>query len=386
MIQELSLPRKIYAGENVFNTVGKIAQDFGYKNLFIISDKVMESMGYLDTLKKNLDAESITYDIYTDTVPEPTVASIAPARDIMAQKPYDAVIAIGGGSVIDSAKAIAIWAKYGGEMRDYKFPRIVNELGVPLIAIPTTAGTGSEATKVTVITDENTSEKMMCMGLGFLPTVAVVDYTLTLTCPKRLTADSGIDALTHAVEAYVSQKASTFTDTIALKAMASIFPNLRTVYNTPDDTSARENMMFGSMLAGMAFSNASVALVHGMSRPIGAFFHVPHGMSNAMLFPTITKFSMQSAIGKYADCARVCGMTDTHNDQKAAEIFVHELIKLNQDLEVPSLKQFGADETIYFNSIDTMAEQALASGSPNNNPRIPNKQEIIDLYNDIWQH
>lgn len=383
-MSEISLPRKIFCGKGEFENVGTIAKDMGYKNAFIITDPVMVSLGVAEQLENNLKAQGVSCTVFSDTVPEPTVASIVKAKDIMAGANFDSIIALGGGSVIDSAKAISIWAKFGGEMRDYKFPRIVNELGVPLIAIPTTAGTGSEATRVTVITDETTSEKMMCLGLGFLPTIAVVDYMLTLSCPKRLTADSGIDALTHAVEAYVSKKASPYTDTVALRAMQAIFPSLRTVYTDPSNEEARKNMMFGSMLAGMAFSNASVALVHGMSRPIGAFFHVPHGMSNAMLFPTVTKFSLQANVARYADCARACQMTDSTDDAVAGQIFVDELIKLNQDLEVPTLKEFGADEQTYFDNLETMAEQALASGSPANNPRVPTHQEIVTLYNEIW--
>lgn len=395
----LSLPIQVYSGRNCFADVGRILFDWGYKKVFIVTDPVMVALGYVQALQNDLATYDIASDIYADTVPEPTVASIAPAKDRVAnclvsssQKdipPYDAIIALGGGSVIDSAKAIAIWAKYGGHMADYKVPRVVNEQGLPLIAIPTTAGTGSETTKFTVITDESAhhhckNEKMLCMGRGFLPTMAILDYKLTLSCPSRLTADSGIDALTHAVEAYVSAKATPFTDTLALRAMGVLFANLRTVYHNPHDEQAREQMMFGAFLAGMAFSNASVALVHGMSRPIGAFFHVPHGLSNAMLFPTVTQFSLSSAVERYGDVARACGMTDTLDNTKAGHILVNELIKLNSDLQVPTLEDFGADKTFFFANVDTMADQALASGSPANNPKIPSKEEIIELYHDLW--
>ena len=170
-------------------------------------------------------------------------------------------------------------------MRDYKFPRIVVESGLPIIAVPTTAGTGSEVTRVTIIADEQTDEKMLCLGIGFMPVAALIDFSLTLSLPARITADTGIDALTHAMEAYVSKKASLYSDSQALEAMRLIGPNLRRAYHDGTDKAAREAMMLGSTLAGVAFSNASVALVHGMSRPIGAHFHVPHGLSNAMLLP-----------------------------------------------------------------------------------------------------
>lgn len=383
-MKELSLTKKVYSGRGCFTSTGEIVRNFGYQKVLLITDPVMVSLGYADTLRTNLSSHNIAHDIYSDTVPEPTVASIVGAKNILVENQYDAIVALGGGSVIDSAKAVSVWAKYGGEMRDYKVPRVVDEQGLPVIAIPTTAGTGSEATKVAVITDEVTSEKMLCMGLGFLPHVAILDYMLTMSCPERITADSGIDALTHAVEAYVSRRSSPFTDTIALRAMGWLYPNLRTVYTVPTDEHAREQMMFGAFLAGMAFSNASVALVHGMSRPIGAFFHVPHGMSNAMLFPMVTEFSLSSAVERYADIARACGMTDTSDNDKAGQVLINELVILNKDLQVPTLAQFGADEKTFFANVDTMAEQALASGSPANNPKVPIKDQIIQLYHAMW--
>ena len=250
---------------------------------------------------------SVSADVFDDTVPEPTVSSIQAGVDQVHDGHYDCIIALGGGSPIDSAKAIAILGKYGGEMRDYKFPRIVDEPGLPIIAIPTTAGTGSEVTKVTVITDETTDEKMMCLGAGFMPTVALVDYELSLSVPARTTADTGIDAMTHAIEAYVSKKASLYTDTQAIAALKLLGPNLRRAFHDGSDQQAREQMMLGATLAGAAFSNASVALVHGMSRPIGASYHVPHGLSNAMLLPAVTEYSIPAAADRYADCARAIG-------------------------------------------------------------------------------
>ena len=221
-------------------------------------------------------------------------------------------------------------------MRDYRFPRDVSEAGLPLIAIPTTAGTGSEATRFTIITDETSDEKMLCAGLGFMPIAALIDYELTLSLPPRVTADTGIDALTHAIEAYVSRKASLYSDSQALEAMRLLAPNLRTAFHQPDDRAAREAMMLGATLAGIAFSNASVALVHGMSRPIGAFFHVPHGLSNAMLLPAITA-SIPAAPERYADCARAMGVAaQTDGVEVANDKLLAELRAINQELKVPS--------------------------------------------------
>ncbi len=247
---------------------------------------MMVKLGYAGRLQDALASADIASDLFDDTVPEPTAASIQAGVDKVRGGDYDAIVALGGGSPIDSAKAIAILGKHGGKVRDYKFPRVVNEAGLPIVAIPTTAGTGSEVTRFTIITDETSDEKMLCVGIGFMPVAALVDYELTLSVPQRTTADTGIDSLTHAIEAYVSRKANPYSDSQAIAAMHLLGPNLQRAYHNGDDRQAREAMMLGATLAGVAFSNASVALVHGMSRPIGAFFHVPHGLSNAMLLPT----------------------------------------------------------------------------------------------------
>ena len=385
MSAKIVLPRVLQIGAGASSEVGPILKSLGLNNPLIVTDKVMVLLGYIEGLQKSLVESEINADVFDDTVPEPTVASIQAGVKQVRNGNYDCVIALGGGSPIDSAKAIAILGKYGGEMRDYKFPRIVDEPGLPLIAIPTTAGTGSEVTRVTIISDEITDEKMMCLGIGFMPTVALVDYELSISVPARTTADTGIDAMTHAIEAYVSKKASAYTDTQAIAAMKLIGPNLRKVYHNGGDRAAREQMMLGSTLAGAAFSNASVALVHGMSRPIGAAYHVPHGLSNAMLLPAVTEFSIPAAAERYADCARAIGVAnESDNTEVANNKLMDELYALNKELQVPSPEEFGIEREHFFNNMQTMAEQALASGSPANNPRAPNAEEIIELYKKLW--
>ena len=385
MSAKIVLPRVLQIGAGASSEVGTILKSLGLNNPLIVTDKVMVHLGYIESLQKSLVESEINADVFDNTVPEPTVASIQAGVKQVRNGNYDCVIALGGGSPIDSAKAIAILGKYGGEMRDYKFPRIVDEPGLPVIAIPTTAGTGSEVTRVTIISDEITDEKMMCLGIGFMPTVALVDYDLSISVPARTTADTGIDAMTHAIEAYVSKKASAYTDTQAIAAMKLIGPNLRKVYQNGGDRDAREQMMLGSTLAGAAFSNASVALVHGMSRPIGAAYHVPHGLSNAMLLPAVTEFSIPAAAERYADCARAIGVADNSDDTEVANNkLMDELHALNKELQVPSPEEFGIDRQHFFNNLQTMAEQALASGSPANNPRAPNAEEIIELYKKLW--
>jgi len=226
---------------------------------------------------------------------------------------------------------------------------------------------------------------MLCMGIGFMPVAALVDYNLTLSLPSRITADTGIDALTHAIEAYVSKKANLYSDSQALSAMRLLAPNLRRAYHNGADKEAREAMMLGSTLAGVAFSNASVALVHGMSRPIGAAFHVPHGLSNAMLLPSVTQYSLPAAPERYADCARAMGVADGQDSVEVAnDKLLKELHALNDELQVPTPAQFGIDRQTFFDLMPTMAEQALASGSPNNNPRVPSIDDMIAIYRQLW--
>lgn len=385
MSTQIILPRIMQVGEEASLELPNVLTSLGCKKPLIITDKVMVSLGYISTIESNLFNHRIYCEVFDDTVPEPTIQSIQAGVSIARAGDFDCIIALGGGSPIDSAKAIAILSKHGGKMRDYKFPRITNEAGLPIIAIPTTAGTGSEVTKFTIITDQSCDEKMLCVGLGFMPVAALVDFNLTLTVPPRITADTGIDALTHAIEAYVSQKANHYSDTQALAAMQLIGPHLRRAYHNGQDKEAREAIMLGSTLAGVAFSNASVALVHGMSRPIGAFFHVPHGLSNAMLLPAVTAFSIPAAPERYADCARAIGVANELDTTEVANgKLLDELNALNSELEVPTPEQYGIDRNQFFIQLQVMAEQALASGSPKNNPRVPSTDEIIELYKQLW--
>jgi alcohol dehydrogenase class IV len=295
------------------------------------------------------------------------------------------VIGFGGGSPIDTAKGAAVLAIHGGRMRDYKTPHIQDISGLPIVAIPTTAGTGSEATRFTIATDDETDEKMLCTGLAYMPSIALVDYELTLTKPSRLTADTGIDALTHAIEAYVSRRANPVSDAFAVAAMEAIAPNLRGAFINGSNIDAREKLMLGSTLAGLAFSNSSVALVHGMSRPIGAHFHVPHGLSNAMLLARVTAFSAPGAMARYASCARIMRVAaEEEGDQAAVARLVAELEKLCSDLEVPSPEAFGIRREQWFDLLPLMIEEAFASGSPDNNPKAISKDEMRQIYSSLW--
>jgi alcohol dehydrogenase len=385
MSTQVILPRIMQVGEDAALQIPNILVSLGCNRPLIITDKMMVELGYADGIQVSLAEHSIIADVFADTVPEPTVKSIQAGVEKAKNGNYDCIIALGGGSPIDSAKAIAILAKHGGVMQDYRFPRMVIEQGLPVIAIPTTAGTGSEVTKFTIITDETNDEKMLCVGIGFMPVAALVDYKLTMSLPPRTTADTGIDALTHAIEAYVSKKANSYSDSQAIAAIKLIGPNLRKVYSNGSDEKSREAMMLGSTLAGIAFSSASVALVHGMSRPIGAFFHVPHGLSNAMLLPSVTAYSIPAAPARYADCARAMGIaSEQDSNEFANQKLLIELRAINAELAVPTPGEFGIKRDDFFKVCHTMAEQALASGSPSNNPIEPSISDMVAIYEALW--
>ncbi|WP_309623297.1 iron-containing alcohol dehydrogenase [Novosphingobium sp.] len=379
----IHLPRTIRIGGGVLAELPEVLAQNGLSRPLIVTDAWIESSGLLERVQHLLSAAGIASRAFTGVVPDPTIAAIEAGCAFLAKGEHDCVIGLGGGSPVDSAKMIAV--KGQRRVPDLKAPHQENAPGLPIIAIPTTAGTGSEATRFTVITDADTDEKMLCAGLAYLPQIAIVDYELTLSKPLRLTADTGIDSLVHAVEAYVSKQANPFADSMALSAMRLIWPNLPRACADPSDRQAREAMMLGALQGGIAFSNSSVALVHGMSRPIGAHFHVSHGLSNAMLMPVVTAWSAPAALPRYADCARAMGVAEAaESDQGAVGRLVEALHQINADLAVPSPQTYGIDKTRWDDLLQLMAEQALASGSPGNNPRVPGVEEIVGLYRQVW--
>ncbi len=381
----IALPRIMRVGGGAVEEIGEVVAGLGLARPLVVTDKFLVGTGAVDRMVAQLEAAGLRPAVFAETVPDPTTASLEAGVAAVAEHDADCVIGFGGGSPMDTAKALGLLARQGGHMRDYKAPRDNIGPALPVIAVPTTAGSGSEATQFTVISDSETDEKMLCTGQAFLPVAAIVDYRLTMTMPPRLTADTGVDALTHAIEAYVSRKANPFSDSLALVAIDTIGQVLRRVYADGQDAEARERMMLAATQAGIAFSNSSVALVHGMSRPIGAHFHVAHGLSNAMLFPAVTEFSVDAAESRYADCARALGAASADaSDATAAADLVVALKELCRDVEVPTPKSYGIDKQTWDERVPVMAEQALASGSPNNNPRIPTAEEIRDLYGRIY--
>jgi alcohol dehydrogenase class IV len=403
-ITNIAAPRLLLVGGGAVQQVAEVLGKFGLARPLVVSDPTMVSTGLIRRCLDPLSAAGIDAAVFSDTIPEPTDTVVVAGVERLAAGSYDCLIGFGGGSPIDTAKAMAILAggspgtnssnadgspnraRFGSaKMREFKVPVQADRAALPIIAIPTTAGTGTECTRFTVITDAERDEKMLIAGLGALPLASIVDYELTFTVPARTTADTGVDSLTHALEAYVSRRANPYSDALALAAMELIGRHIRTAYHEPRNAAAREGMMLGATQAGLAFSNSSVALVHGMSRPIGAHFHVPHGLSNAMLLPAITRFSVDAAPARYAEAARRIGFAEASDaDAAATSKLTQGLAALNRELDVPTPEAYGIDPAVWQAKLPLMAEQALASGSPANNPRVPAAAEIVALYGEVW--
>lgn len=378
---KFQMPTILRLGSGTVAHLAEEAQKLGKKPL-IVSDGLMKQTGHLDIITKSLIDISMDYAVYTDIKAEPTQENVYEALDVYNRNNCDFVIAFGGGSCLDTAKAVAVLATNKTTIEAIGEKRVVdfNE-GVPLIALPTTAGTGSEVTDVTVITNTHTDVKMMMKDVKFLPNIAIVDSDFTLTVPAKVTSATGLDALCHALESYVSVKANEMTQMFSLQAIKKIMENLTRAYQNGSDSEAREQMSIASTEAGIAFSNASVTLIHGMSRPIGALFHVPHGISNAMLLNVFLDFSKEAILTDLAEIARfVYPGAQNKDDQAAAEMFITAVNEICATLEIPDLQGYGIDEQEFLAVLDKMATDALASGSPQNNKKVPSHDEIKELY------
>ena len=382
---QLRLPANTLIRGGCSEVIGEATRAIGVSRVVLVTDPYMFEEGPVNHLVRRLEAAGVDTAVYSGVQVDPTDKNIEEALSTLREHSADGVVAVGGGSPIDAAKAVAAMATNEGTISDYAGYDRFEQVGLPIIAVPTTAGSGSEATRATVITDTKRDIKMAIYDDILMPRVALVDYRLTMTMPRDLTAHVGIDSLVHAVEAYVSRLANSFSDLYALEAAHVIGRNLRTAFHEPDREPAREAMMFGATLAGMAFSNSSVALIHGMSRPIGAHFHVTHGLSNALLFPAVTRFGLDAARPRYAVISREMGLADrSSSDEEAVERLLEELEALNEELEIPSLRDLGLEPDRFESVLEPMAEAALASGSPGFNPRQPSKVEIIELYREVY--
>lgn len=377
------IPNHTVVGTNVLSEAAPLLKKMGNK-AFIVTGRHVAVSDMMKQLTALLDENGIDCVIFDGITGEPTDTMIENGVEMLKSSGCDFIIGIGGGSPLDSAKAIAAMAVNEGSIADYNGKEITGEI-LPLAAIPTTAGTGSEATKFTVITDSEKGIKMLLKGDVLVPKLAIVDSSFTVGTPKSVTSATGLDALTHAVEAYTSRKAFSMTDTLAVSAVKRIMKYLPIAYKEPDNSLAREQMSIAALEAGICINNSSVTIVHGMSRPIGALFHVPHGMSNAMLLKECLSFAVSGAYEKFANLGRETGVaSDSDSDETAAEKFIDSLQNICDVCEIPTLEQYGIDRDEYYSKISKMATDAVASGSPANTVKKVTVDDCIEIYKKLY--
>jgi alcohol dehydrogenase class IV len=374
-------PPRLLSGPGCLAEAGRQTSALGLRHALIVTAPQVEQAGHVARLAASLQAADVASTVFAAVDAEPTTAHVEAGHRAYVAAGADGVVSIGGGSCLDAGKGIAVRARNAGPMSLYEGYDRISGGSAPHLAISTTAGTGSEVTRFAVFTDTERDVKMLVASDAFIPSVAIEDAELTLSCPPAVTAAAGIDALTHAIEAYVSRRAQPLTDALALSAIRLVAGALVRAYEQGDDLAARTRMLDASLQAGLAFSNASVALVHGMARPLGAVFHIPHGAANGILLPHVMAFSISHAPARYAAIGDALGTAPPEVDQQqAAALAVEGVRALCRRLGLGGLAAFGVSAAHLAAVAPKMATDALASGSPANNPRPASAAEIIALY------
>jgi alcohol dehydrogenase class IV len=389
---------QIVFGSGAAEQLGDIARRLGLERILVVTDEQLVGAGVAKQIEDPL-AEQASLDVFTGGEPEPSLdAAERCVAHASAFKP-DGLVGLGGGSNMDLAKIAAAVLSHGGSPRDYLGVDKVPGAVVPLICVPTTAGTGSEVSGAGVFTDQENNIKVGAMSNYLRPAVAVVDPKLTLTCPRKVTADSGIDAMTHAIEAFTAVDYTQFpgstgeasvyqgryplTDCLAEKAIAIIGANLERAVEQPDSLEAREAMALGALLAGLAFSNAGVALVHALEYPLGGVTHCTHGAGNGLLLPHVMRYNLPVRRQAFARIAQLLGEdTSGLGELEAAERAVTRIEQLNRAIGIPTrIRDLGAKKE----QLPEMAEKALAIGRiVRVNPRVPKLPEVIELLNEAY--
>lgn len=383
MAREFIIPGQIISGANALNMAESYFSALG-KKAMIVTDQMMIDLGNCAKVEAALKNQNVEYTVFSGITGEPTDTMVEAGLQQYIAEGCDFLVALGGGSPIDAMKAIGSLEANGGSITDY-MGKVIDVPMPPMVAIPTTAGTGSEATQFTIITDTKNDIKMLLKGKCLMPTLAVIDPQFTMTAPPKITAATGLDALCHAVEAYTSKKSQDMSDTFALSAVTRIFKYLPVAFKDGKNEAARVQMSIAALEAGIAFNNASVTLIHGMSRPIGALFHVAHGLSNAMLMKECLSFALEGAYDRFADLGRAIGVATTaDNDKEASELFLKALIELTEVLETPTLLEYGINKDTFFNVIEKMAHDAMTSGSPQNTRKEISQNDVEQMYKNLW--
>ncbi len=383
MAQRFILNEVSYFGAGARKELPAVLNRMGLKKALVCSDKGLIKVGTTKMVTDVLDEVGFPYEIYSEIKPNPTVTNVQQGVAAFKESGADCIIAIGGGSSMDTAKGIGIVSN------NPEFSDIVSLEGcaptkhksVPIIALPTTAGTGAEVTINYVIIDEARQAKMVCVDPNDIPAVAIVDPELMYSLPKGLTAATGMDALTHAIEGYITKGAWVMSDMYELQAIKMIAESLPLAVDEPTNPVGREGMALAQYIAAQAFSNVGLGLVHGMAHPLGALFDVPHGVANALLLPTIMEFNMPKCVKKYGVIARTMGVDTTGmTDEQAAKAAVEAVRALSIRVGIPqTLTEIG----IKASDIPALAKQAIADVCTPGNPREVTEAEIVELYNKV---
>jgi alcohol dehydrogenase len=370
------IPSFVHFGEGVSAKLGELAAGMGAKKAFVVYDKGVKAAGIVEGLVASLTAAGIEAIEYDGVLPNPPDTQVEDAAFIARSAEVDVIVAVGGGSSIDSAKAINILLTNPSPINQYDGINTVQVPGKPLIAIPTTAGTASEVTAFSIVTDTARKKKMVIGGQFVGATIALADPLLTVGMPPKITASTGLDALTHAIEAYVSKGAMIPTDVLALKAIELICANIVTATRDGANIQARSAMLLGSMMAGFAFTNAVLGLVHSIAHPLSVHGNLPHGVANAIGLPFVMEYNMPAAPSRFRDIAVAMGIDVTGmDDAAAARAAVEQVKQLNVELEIPTLKECGITRDMF----DRLAEDALKEISTLFNPRDPSKEDILAI-------
>lgn len=384
-----SVPQDITVGKGSLAKLPEIAKKLGGSHAFIISGPHLAKMGLVEKAADYLKTMDIKTDAFTEIEANPSVATVEKATEKFKKSGTDFIVAFGGGSPMDVAKAVGVVAKYGGSITEYEGAHKVPGPIIPLIAIPTTAGTGSEVTAFSVITDHSRDYKLTVFSYELLPAYAILDAELITTAPASVAAACGIDAFIHAEEAYISTAASPFSDAMAEKAMALIGKNIRRFVANRGDMEAAEAMMVGSLFAGIAFSFARLGNVHAMSHPVSAFFDVPHGVANAVLLPVVAEYNALADHGRYLTIYNDISPVPAYTDDFEPMMLVDAIHSLCADIGIPENLTIAINQASKTgevtreeieSKIEAMAVDAMKSGNIAVNPRSSRQCDIEMLY------
>ena len=400
-------PEKVYFKKGCLPVaLNELKDVMGKKRAFIVTDSFLYKNGYTHVITDRLNEMGITYTVFSDVQPDPTLANAQAGAKLMGQFEPDVIIAMGGGSAMDAAKIM--WVLYEHPEADfmdmamrfidirkrvYTFPKMGEK--AYFIAVPTSSGTGSEVTPFAVITDQETGIKYPLADYQLLPNMAIVDTDNMMSQPRGLTSASGVDVLTHALEAYASVMATDYTDGLALKAMKNVFDYLPTAYNEPDNVKARQKMADASCMAGMAFANAFLGVCHSMAHKLGAYHHLPHGVANALLISLVVEYNASECPAKmgtfpqyeyphtqarYAECARFCGI-QASDDAEAVKKLIEKIEELKRAVGIKAtIRDYGVDEKYFLDTLDEMVENAFDDQCTGANPRYPLMSELKEMY------